>query len=69
VSPDQIEKAVADRVGEIIIAHWKDGQSARARVTSVDQEGFTCYVLDQPDIEPTVKQWWRFDELTNVDSA
>lgn len=66
MSPHQIETVLGDSVGEVVIARWADEQSATARITSVEQEGFTCYVLDSPDINPAEEQWCPFDELTHV---
>jgi hypothetical protein len=66
MSPDHIATVLGDSVGELVVACWTDAQSATARITSVDQEGFTCYILDSPDIDPAEEQWIPFDELTHV---
>jgi hypothetical protein len=66
MEPGEIERLVTGSLGKTLYVRWQDGHLATVRITSVDQEGFTCYVLDHEDIDPSAEQWLQFDEVVNA---
>ncbi|MBS1859876.1 MAG: hypothetical protein JST11_31185 [Acidobacteria bacterium] len=58
--------ALRKRVGGRVRVQSAQGRLVSLSLISVDGEGFSCYVLDDPDYDPSLPYWWSFDEILAV---